>query len=353
MESLVFDLMQQENFEAIHFFQEKTTGLKAVIAIHDTTLGPAAGGIRMWNYASEMEAIQDAMRLAQAMTYKWAAAGANLGGGKCVIIGDPKHEKTEALLRRLGRFIQRLNGQFLAGPDVGTTIQDMDVIAQECSFIVPASEEKGGSGDSSLATAMGVVQAMRACLQALFGNSDLQGRTVAIQGAGAVGRAVAERLVQAGAVVTIADIDLERVEQVAADYGVNMAHPEEIAYLPVDIYCPCALGAILNDTTIPNLQCQIVCGSANNQLAEARHGEMLAQRGILYAPDYIVNAGGALWSIESLAPGGFDRQRAQAAVACIYETITMVIDLAREQNISTARAADLLAEQRIATARTE
>ncbi|TMD51639.1 MAG: leucine dehydrogenase, partial [Chloroflexi bacterium] len=255
--------------------------------------------------------------------------------------------------RRLGRFIQRLNGQFLAGPDVGTTIQDMDVIAQECSFIVPASEEKGGSGDSSLATAMGVVQAMRACLQALFGNSDLQGRTVAIQGAGAVGRAVTERLVQAGAVVTIADIDGERVEQVAADYGVNMAHSDEIAYLPVDIYCPCALGAILNDTTIPNLQCQIVCGSANNQLAEARHGEMLAQRGILYAPDYIVNAGGALWSIESLAPGGFDRQRAQAAVACIYETITMVIDLAREQNISTARAADLLAEQRIATARTE
>ena len=166
----------------------------------------------MWNYGSEMEAIQDAMRLAQAMTYKWAAAGANLGGGKCVIIGDPKHEKTEALLRRLGRFIQRLNGQFLAGPDVGTAIQDMDVIAQECSFIIPASEEKGGSGDSSLATALGVVQAMRACLQALFGNSDLQGRTVAIQGAGAVGRAVAERLVQAGAVVTIADIDGERVE---------------------------------------------------------------------------------------------------------------------------------------------
>lgn len=294
MDNFLFDLMQQDDFETMYFCQEKASGLKAVIAIHDTTLGPAAGGIRMLAYPSEREAIYDAARLARAMTYKWAAAGANLGGGKCVVIADPKHEKTEALLRRLGRFLQQLNGQFLAGADVGTTIQDMDVLSQETSFIVPASEAKGGSGASGPATAFGVVQGMRACLQALYASPNLHGRSVALQGVGAVGRAVVERLVQAGAVVTIADIDRERVEQIAADYAVHIVHPEEIAYLPVEVYCPCALGAVLNETSIPNLQCQIVCGSANNQLAQEQHGEMLAKRGILYAPDYIVNAGGAL-----------------------------------------------------------
>ncbi|MBA2680352.1 MAG: Glu/Leu/Phe/Val dehydrogenase [Ktedonobacteraceae bacterium] len=351
MDNFVFDLMQHNDFENMYFCQEKTSGLKAVIAIHDTTLGPAAGGIRMWPYASERDAIQDAARLARAMTYKWAAAGIDKGGGKCVVMADPKHEKTEVLLRRLGRFIQRLNGVFLAGADVGTTVQDMDIIAQESSFIVPASEGKGGSGDSGPATASGVVQGMRACLNALFASPDLRGRTVAVQGVGSVGKAVIERLVQAGAIVTIADIDTSRAEQIAAEYSVHLVHPDEIAYLPVDIFCPCALGAVLNNTTVPRLQCQIVCGSANNQLAEAQHAEMLTKRGILYAPDYIVNAGGALWSVDSLNPGGFNRQRAETTVAHIYETTTRLIELAHEQHIPTAQAADLLAEQRIAAAR--
>jgi leucine dehydrogenase len=352
MSNFLFDLLLQQDAETLYVCQEQASGLKAIVAIHDMTLGPAAGGVRMWPYASEREAIQDAVRLARAMTYKWAAAGVDLGGGKCVVIADPAHEKTEALLRSLGRFLQRLNGQFLTGTDVGTTIADMDILAQECEFVVPASEAQGGSGDSGPATALGVIQGMRACLQAKYASSDLSGRTVAVQGTGSVGRAIVEQLVRAGAEVTIADIDSKRVEQVAATYAVHVISPEEIMKLPVDIFCPCALGAVINDATAAELRCQIVCGSANNQLAEERHGDFLANRGILYAPDYVVNAGGALWSIESLAPGGFNRQRAESSVARIYETTTAVIELAREQHISTARAADLLAEQRIAKART-
>lgn len=348
MENFIFELMQDGDFENMYFCQEESSGLQAVIAIHDTTLGPAAGGIRMWTYSSEMDAVRDAARLARAMTYKWAAAGVALGGGKCVVIGDPKCEKSEVLLRRLGRFIQRLNGLFLAGADVGTTLADLEIIAQESSYIVPAS---GGSGDSSPATASGVVQGMRACLHAIYGSADLQGRSVAVQGVGAVGTAAVKRLVEAGATVTIADIDPEKVARLASDYALQVAGVEAIAFLPVDVYCPCALGGVLNGASIPNLRCKIVCGSANNQLASQSHGEMLAAQGILYAPDYIVNAGGALWSVDSFFPGGFNAQRAGATVARIFDTTTNLINLAREQGISTARAADLLAERRIASAR--
>ncbi len=352
MDSFLFDLLQQHDCEMMYFCQDKASGLKAIVALHDTTLGPAAGGIRMWRYTSEYDAVSDAVRLARAMTYKWAAAGADLGGGKCVVIGDPASEKTEALLRSLGRFLQRLQGQFLAGTDVGTTIEDMDILAQECSIIVPTSEARGGSGNSGPATALGVIEGMRACLQARYSSPDLHGRSVAVQGIGSVGRAIVEQLLQAGAVVTIADIDHKRVEEFAATSAIRIASPEEIIRLPVDIYCPYALGSVINDATLPGLQCQIVCGSANNQLAEERHGDLLAQRGILYAPDYIVNAGGALWSVANRAPGGFNRQQATASVAHIYETMTAVIDLANKEHLSTARAANLLAERRISAART-
>jgi leucine dehydrogenase len=351
MNDFLFDLLQHHEAVTLYLCQDKASGLKAMVAIHNTTLGPAAGGIRLWRYASEHDAVSDAVRLARAMTYKWAAAGANFGGGKCVVMADAATEKTEALLRCLGRFLQRLHGLFLAGTDVGTTISDMELLAQECSFIVPTSEARGGSGDSGPATALGVIQGMRACLQTCYGSPDLSGRSVAVQGLGAAGRAVVEQLLQARAVVTIADIDRKRVEQLAATSAVSIASPEEMMRLPVDIYCPCALGAVINDRTVSELQCRIVCGSANNQLAEEHHADLLANRGILYAPDYIVNAGGALWSIENLAPGGFNRQHAEGAVARIYETMTAVIDLARKEQLSTARAANLLAEQRIAAVR--
>jgi leucine dehydrogenase len=349
MENFTFDLMEQYDYENLFFCQDRSIGLKAIIAIHDTTLGPAAGGTRMWPYATEKDAIKDAMRLARAMTYKCAAAGINFGGGKCVIIGDPKKDKTEALLRALGRFIQRLGGLFVTGIDVGTTVRDMEIMRMESPYVVTVSEELGGPGDTAPATALGVVKGIHACLKAVYGSADPAGRSVAVQGVGAVGKDVVKRLVEEGAVVTIADIDQERVARIAAEYHVSVVPPDEIASLPVDVYCPCALGAVLNDRSLPELRCKIVCGSANNQLAEDRHGDLLDQRGILYAPDYIVNAGGVLTGIDSLNPGGFNPRRAEATVVRIYETMEKVIALSRERQIPTYRAADVLAEQRIAT----
>ena len=345
MHGLTFDLMEQYNYENLILCQEKNLGLKAIFAIHDTTLGPAAGGIRMWHYDTEADAIKDALRLARGMTYKWAASGANLGGGKCVVIGDPGRDKTEGLFRTLGRFMQRLGGLFLAGPDLGTTLRDMEIMRMETSYVVTVPESWGGPGDPSSATAVGVVQAMRACLKEVYGNPDLHGRTIAVQGVGAVGEHIVALLVEAGALVTIADIEQEKAGRIAAQYDVKLAHPEEIHSLAVDVYCPCAFGAVLNDQTLPELRCKIVCGSANNQLAEDRHGDLVEQRGILYAPDYIANAGGAIFGIDSLNPGGFNRQRAMDSVLRLYETVEKVLALAKAQGVPAYRAADLLAEQ--------
>ncbi len=351
MDSYIFDLMETHDYENIFFCQEKTLGLKAIIAIHDTTLGPAAGGIRMRPYESEAEAIKDVLRLARGMTYKCAAAGASYGGGKCVVIGDPKRDKTEARLRTLGRFINRLNGLFLTGVDVGTTPEDMLVIRQETPYVVTVPEAWGGPGDSSQATAYGVIQGIRASLKEIYGNPDLQGRTIALQGIGAVGKHALKYLVEAGAIVTIADIDQERARLVAAEYNTHIVSPEEINSLRVDVYCPCALGNVLNDQTIPELRCKIVCGSANNQLGEERHGDLMQQRGILYAPDYIVNTGGLLSGLDSLNPGGFNRQRAMEQVSRLYDAMENIIAISKEQNIPTYHAADVLAEQRIAAIR--
>ncbi|QBD82698.1 Glu/Leu/Phe/Val dehydrogenase [Ktedonosporobacter rubrisoli] len=351
MDSLTFKLMEQYDYENLFFCQEKSVGLKAIIAIHDTTLGPAAGGTRMWPYATEEDAVGDALRLARAMTYKCAAAGMNFGGGKCVVIADPKRDKTEALLRTLGRFINRLGGLFVTGVDVGTTVRDMEIMRMESPYIVTVSEALGGPGDTAQTTALGVVQGIRACLKAIYGSPELQGRSVAVQGVGGVGKDVVERLVKAGAIVTIADVDQEKVASVAAAHGVRVVPPDEIAQQAVDVYCPCALGAVLNDRSIPELHCKIVCGSANNQLAEERHGDMLEQHGILYAPDYVVNAGGVLAGIDSFNPGGFKRLRAEETIARIYETVEKLIALARAQHIPTYRAADVLAEERIAMVR--
>ena len=347
----IFDFMEQYDYENLFLCQEKSLGLKAIIAIHDTTLGPAAGGVRMWTYDTEADAIKDALRLARGMTYKWAASGANMGGGKCVVIGDPRRDKSEGLLRALGRFMQRLDGLFLAGPDVGTNMRDMEILRTETPYVVFTPESWGGPGEPSPATAFGVVQGMRACLKEVYGSPDLQGRSVAVQGVGEVGEHAVKLLVDGGAIVTIADLVGEKVERLAAQYDVKLAHPEEIHALNVDVYCPCALGAVINDQTLPELRCKIICGSANNQLAEDHHGNLLARRGILYGPDYIVNAGGAIIGADSLYPGGFNRERAMESVSRIYETMEKVIALSKAQNIPTYRAADMLAEQRIAMAR--
>lgn len=351
MDNFIFDLMESYDYENIVFCQEKTLGLKAIIVIHDTTLGPAAGGIRMWPYETEADAIKDAVRLARGMTYKCAAIGLPNGGGKCVIIGDPRRDKTEGLLRALARFINRLGGLFITGIDVGTTVSDMEIMRTESPYIVTIPEAMGGPGDTAPATAFGVFQGIRACLREVYSSPLLQGRSVAVQGVGAVGKDLVRQLVEAGADVTIADVDQEKVSAIAAQYHVTVVSPGEITGLDVDVFSPCALGAILNDATLPQLRCKIVCGSANNQLAEERHGDLLSQQGILYAPDYIVSAGGVICGLDSLSPGGFNRQRALEKVSRIYRTMGNVITIAKEQNIPTYRAADVLAEQHIAMVR--
>jgi len=351
MDSFIFDVMESYDYENIVFCQEKTLGLKAIIVIHDTTLGPAAGGIRMWPYETEADAIQDAVRLARSMTYKCAAIGLPYGGGKCVVIGDPKRDKSEGLLRALARFINRLGGLYLTGLDVGTTLSDMEVMRMESPYVVTIPETMGGPGDSAPTTAFGIFQGMRACLREVYGSPLLQGRTVAVQGVGAVGKDLVRQLVEAGATVTITDVDQEKCSALAAQYNVTVVPPDEIFGLDVDIFSPCALGAILNDQTLPLLHCKIVCGSANNQLAEPRHGDTLAEREILYAPDYIVSAGGVICGLDSLSPGGFQRQRALEKVSRIYKTLGSVIAIAKEQHIATYRAADVLAEQHIAMMR--
>jgi len=302
----------------------------------------------MLPYESEQQAIDDVLRLARGMTYKAAAAGVNHGGGKCVIIGDPKRDKSEALFRALGRFIQRLGGLYIAGEDVGTTTLDMDMIGLETNhvFSLPPGEEV------SHFTALGVIQAMRACLQGTYGSADLQGRSVAVQGVGAVGSDVVKLLVEAGAIISIADTDQDKVDRLVAAYPsvINLS-PHEIHAHPVDVYCPCALGAVLNARTLPELHCKIVCGAANNQLADESCGDRIGQYGILYAPDYIVNAGGLIAYADSRNPTGFHRQRALTTVARIYDTMGRVFALAKEQEMATYRAADLVAEQRIASVR--
>lgn len=348
MDNLIFEVLKTSDYEQLIFCQEKAVGLQAIIAIHDTTLGPAVGGVRMLPYTSAQEAIDDVLRLARGMTYKAAAAGVNLGGGKCVVRADPAHEKSEALFRVLGRFIQRLGGLYIAGEDVGTTAHDMELIGLETAHVLslPAGEVVAQY------TAVGVMHALRACAESVYGAPDLRGRTVAVQGAGSVGSRVVKQLLEAGAIVTMADIDQKQVDHLAAAYPALMvADPAEIHAQPVDIYCPCALGAVLNDRMIPELRCQIVCGAANNQLADEQCGDRLTQSGILYAPDYVVNAGGMIAYADGRHPAGFNRQRALTTVARIADTLKHVFAIAQIEGIPTNRAADRLAEQRIASVR--
>ncbi len=345
-----FDYMERYDYENLLLCQDRSVGLKAVIAIHDTTLGPATGGCRMWTYAHEDGAIEDALRLARGMTYKYAAAGVNLGGGKAVILGDPKRDKSEALFRSLGRFIHRLGGVYITGEDVGTTLRDMEWIRMETPFVVTLPSAWGGAGPISPATAVGVLQSMRACLEEVYGSADLDGRSVAVQGVGSVGFEVVKLLEQTGARVIIGDIDEDKVKAAVAEFGVEATDdPDRMHALDVDVYCPCALGGVINDRTVEHVRARIVAGSANNQLQEERHGDRLHQREILYAPDYICNAGGTIYDTDRLLPGGMNQQRAMENVRRIYDTMREVIRISKAEQIPTYLAADRFAERRIAT----
>lgn len=346
----IFEYMKKYQYENIFLCQDDKAEFKAVIAIHSTALGPAAGGIRMWQYDSEMDAIEDALRLARGMTYKYAAAGVNMGGGKAVVIADPKRKDREVVFRTLGRFINRLGGKFFTGEDVGTTLEDMEYLFMETPYVITLPQYLGGVGPISPLTAFGVIQGMRACAKTVFGSDDLSDRIVAVQGVGSVGSSLVEQLSDLGARVVITDIDDARVDDVVNRMGVKKVPAEDIYGVACDIFSPCALGAILNDETIPRLKCKIVCGAANNQLKEERHGDVLREKGILYGPDYIVNAGGAVYDADRLV-GGVNLERGKQKVARIYQTTEKVIELAQKKGIATYRAADVVAEKRLESIR--
>ena len=343
---MIFETLEQYDYEQVVFCQDKASGLKAIIAIHDTTLGPALGGCRMWPYQSEEEAIEDALRLARGMTYKNAAAGLNLGGAKTVIIGDPKKDKSEALFRALGRYIESLNGRYITAEDVGTSVTDMDTIHEETDFVVGLSESYGSSGNPSPVTAYGVYQAMKRTAKEAFGTDSLKGLKVSVQGVGNVSYKLCEYLHEEGAELIVTDIFQESIDRAVNAFGANAVEPDAIYGVEADIFAPCALGGILNDETIPQLKVKAVCGSANNQLKDMeKHSAQLAGRNIIYAPDFVVNSGGVINVADELH--GYNEQRATDKVKEIYNQMNKIFEIAKRDNISTALAAEKMAEERI------
>ena len=347
MES-IFEYMEKYDFENLFFCQDKALDFKAIIAIHDTTLGPATGGCRMWkDYPSELDAIEDALRLARGMTYKYAAAGVNLGGGKAVIIGDPKRKDREPIFRALGKFINRLGGKYITGEDVGTTLQDMEYIHMETEHVVTLPTYLGGAGDIAPMTAYGTIRAMQACCNRVYGSDSLEGKTVTVQGLGAVGHNVVEQLHELGAKLIVTDIDPAKVETMTARFEASAVQVEAIYDVDCDIFCPCALGKVINDDTLSRLKCKIICGSANNQLVEERHGDRIEKMGLVYAPDYIANAGGTIYDTDRLGGGGVSDERGKTKVARVYENMQRVFKIADRDRLPTYQAADRMAEERI------
>lgn len=345
----IFNYMERYDYEQLVFCQDKNSGLKAIIAIHDTTLGPALGGTRMWNYDSEAAAIEDALRLAKGMTYKNAAAGLNLGGGKAVIIGDPKKDKSPEMFRAFGRYIQSLNGRYISAEDVGTTVDDMDLIHMETDFVTGISPEFGSSGNPSPVTAYGVYKGMKAAAKEAFGNDSLEGKTVAVQGVGNVAYTLCEYLNKEGASLIVTDINKEAVNRAVEAFGAKAVDPEEIYEVDCDVYAPCALGATINDDTIPKLKAKIIAGSANNQLKSDIHGDIIHEKGIIYTPDYILNSGGVINVADEL--NGYNHSRAMKKVDTIYDSLTTVFEISNRDNIPTYVAADRMAEERIESVR--
>ena len=338
----LFDTIAGMGHEQLVVCQDSASGYRGIIAIHSTVLGPALGGTRFWTYASDEDAIVDALRLARGMTYKNAVAGLNLGGGKSVIIGDNKTTNRELLFRAHGRFVESLGGRYITAEDVGTSTADMDFVHMETDYV---SGLAGRSGDPSPVTAHGVFRAIQASAKERWGTDDVSSRTISIMGCGHVGYYLAKELHEAGAKLIVTDIDAERVKRAASEFRARAVTPDEIYGVEADIFAPCALGAIINDVTIPQLKVAVVAGAANNQLLEERHGDELERRGVLYAPDYVANAGGVINVYSELA--GWTSARSFRKADEIYDTVLRVFAIAKDEKIPTYLAADRLAEQRI------
>ena len=338
--------MMLHNHEQIVFCNDNATGLKAIVAIHNTVLGPSLGGTRMWNYNNEMEALTDVLRLSRGMTYKSSVAGLNLGGGKAVIIGDPKKIKNEALLRRFGKFIDGLGGKYITAEDVAMSSRDMEIIKMETDYVSGLPENMGGSGDPSPVTAYGVYVSMKASAKEVWGSDSLSGKKVLVQGIGHVGEVLVEHLTKDGAKVFINDISEERLKAVAAKYKAEVVAADKMFDLDIDVYAPCALGGSVNDDTLAKLKCKIICGAANNQLLiEKFHGEAVGKQGILYAPDFVVNAGGIINVFYELE--GYNRERALSHAEKIYDTTFNIFQIAKKEGLPTYMAANRIAEHRI------
>jgi valine dehydrogenase (NAD+) len=340
----VFELGAEH--EQVVFCHDDATGLKAIVAIHSTALGPALGGTRFYPYTSTGDAVRDVLNLSRGMSYKAALAGLDLGGGKAVIIGDPMKDKNEPLLRAYGRFVQSLNGRYLTACDVGTYCEDMDVVARECSFVTGRTVAHGGAGDSSVLTAYGVYEGMRASAEAVWGSPSLSGRTVGIAGVGKVGHHLVKHLVEDGARVVVTDVYRPAVDSMVEQYGATaVADADALVRAEIDVYAPCAMGGALTDEVVDVLSAKVVCGAANNQLSHPGIEKALADRDILYAPDYCVNSGGLIQVADELEGFSFDRAKQRAAG--IYETTKAVFELARTDSVTPAEAADRLAERRM------
>jgi len=342
----VFDHNEYDNHEQVLFCRDRGAALFAIIAIHDTSLGPAAGGCRMWPYASVNDALTDVLRLSQAMSYKNALAGLPLGGGKSVIIGDPNKDKNETLLTSFARFVQRLGGQYYTAEDIGIGIDDVEILAEESDYVFGLTT----TGDPSPFTARGCFEGIRAAVRHRLDRDSLDGLKVAIQGVGNVGRFVCKNLHQAGAELIVADVNPEAIAYTVENFGAKVVAPDEIYAQDVDIFSPCAMGGILNDDTISQLKTSIVAGVANNQLAEARHGQLLHDKGILYAPDYVINAGGMLNASGDIF-GQYDVNQVMERVAGLYDATLRILEMAEREGRLTSEVADDLARQRIAAGR--
>lgn len=342
----VFGQVSFDGHEQVVFCNDKDTGLKAIIGIHNTVLGPALGGTRMWNYANEWEALNDVLRLSRGMSFKSSISGLNLGGGKAVIIGDAKTQKTPELMRKFGEYVNSLSGKYITAEDVGMETKDMDTVREVTQYVTGISEEKGGSGNPSPITAYGVFMGLKAATKYRFGSDNLEGKKVLVQGIGHVGEVLVQHLTESGAIVTIADINEDRLKAVGQKYGAKIFTGDDLYSAEVDIYAPCALGATINDATIHKIQAKVIAGAANNQLAnEVVHGTILKDKGILYAPDFLINAGGVINVYSELA--NLTRAQVMEKTENIYNTSLEIFKFAETNNITTHQAAMSIAQKRI------